>query len=398
MSTSGAVSRRLARIEPSATMSISDRARRLRAEGRDIISYGAGEPDFPTPGWIVEAAVAAARDPRNHRYTANTGLSELREAVAEYTLRWSGASVDAAQVLITNGGKQAVFQSIAALIGDGDEALIPAPFWVTYPEAVRLAGGTPVSVPAGVDDGYKVTLARLEAARTPQTKLLIFVSPSNPTGAVYDPDETRAIGAWAAEHGIWVLTDEIYQHLVYGSATFSSITAVPGLSWVIVNGVAKSHAMTGWRLGWMVGPHDVVAAAARLQSHLTSNVSNISQRAALAAITGPMDDVASMRAAFDARRLTMHERLSTMPGMRVAEPEGAFYCFPDVGALLGSTIAETRVDTDTDLATVLLEEAGVAVVPGTAFGAPGHARLSYALADQDLERGLDRVQDLLERM
>ena len=389
------VSRRLAAIEPSATMAISDRARRLVSEGRDVISFGAGEPDFPTPRWIVDAAVAAARDPRNHKYTANAGLPELRQAISEYTAQWSGPSVEANQVLVTNGGKQAVFQTIATLVDQGQEVIIPAPYWVTYPEAVRLAGGRPVPVVAGAGAGYRVTVDQLEAARSPDTKLLIFVSPSNPTGAVYSREETVAIGEWAAEHGIWVLTDEIYQHLVYGDATFSSITEVDDLQWVIVNGVAKTYAMTGWRVGWMVGPVGVVGAAARLQSHLTSNVSNVSQRAALAAITGPMDDVHQMRAAFDARRTVMHQMLDATPGVDAVEPLGAFYCFPDVSDLIGTTIAGRHITSDVELAQALLEEAGVAVVPGEAFGAPGHMRLSYALSQRDLERGLAKVQDLL---
>ena len=376
-------------------MAISDRARRLASEGRDVISFGAGEPDFPTPQWIVDAAVAAARDPRNHKYTANAGLPELRQAIARYTADWSGPDIEPNQVLVTNGGKQAVFQTIAALVDDGQEAIIPAPYWVTYPEAVRLAGGRPVPVLAGAGSGYRVTVHQLDAARSPNTKLLIFVSPSNPTGAVYSPEETAAIGRWAAQHGIWVLTDEIYQHLVYGDATFSSITQVDGLRWVIVNGVAKSYAMTGWRVGWMVGPAEVVRAAARLQSHLTSNVSNVSQRAALAAITGPMDDVQEMLAAFDARRIIMHQMLDAIPGVDAVEPMGAFYCFPDVSGLIGTTIAGRPIASDMDLAQVLLEESGVAVVPGEAFGAPGHLRLSYALSERDLERGLDKVQDLL---
>ncbi len=390
-----AVSRRLGSIEKSATMAISDRARQLKAEGKDVISYGAGEPDFPTPDHVVEAAVSAARDPRNHKYTANVGLPEFRQAIVDYTARSGGPEVDASQVLVTNGGKQAVFESIAALVEEGDEVLIPAPYWVTYPEAVKLAGGVPVPVPTTSADGYRVSVEQLEAARSGRTKLLIFVSPSNPTGAVHSAEETNAIGSWAAELGIWVLTDEIYQHLVYGDARFTSIANVEGLDWVIVNGVAKTFAMTGWRVGWMVGPQPIVQAAANLQSHLTSNVANVSQRAALAAISGPFEAAERMREVFDRRRRTMHGMLDAIPGVRAVEPHGAFYCFPDVTGLLGRQIAGRQISSDLDLAALLLDEAGVAVVPGVAFGAPGHARLSYALADEDLERGLRRVQDLL---
>lgn len=390
------VSRRLAAIEESATMAISNRAKQMRAEGRDVVSYGAGEPDFATPPHIVEAAAAACRDPINHRYSANAGLPELRQAVADVTLRDSGVAVDPSQVLITNGGKQAVFQGFAALVDQGDQVLVPAPYWVTYPEAIALAGGEAVPVPSG--DGFKVTVDQLERARTEHTKLLVFVSPSNPTGAVYDAKEVAAIGAWAAEHSIWVLTDEIYQHLIYGDATFESMPAlVPELGdrWVIVNGVAKTFAMTGWRVGWMIGPPDVVKAAANHQSHCTSNVANVSQRAALAALTGPMDDVYAMREAFDRRRKTMHRMLNAMPGVVCVEPKGAFYCFCDLTGLLNVDLGGRKYSSSLDLAAWFLDEAGVAVVPGEAFGAPGYARLSYALSDEDLVRGLEKLHTLL---
>ncbi|GIU93304.1 MAG: aminotransferase [Acidimicrobiia bacterium] len=382
------VSERLSTIGKSATMAVSDRARRMREEGRDVISFGAGEPDFPTPDHVVEAATAAARDPRNHKYTANSGLPELREAVAQVTSRDTGLAVDPQQVLITNGGKQAVFQALGALVDPGDEVLIPVPYWVTYPEAVRIWGGVPVPVPP--DTGLKVTVERLERHLTPRTKVLVFVSPSNPTGVVYTPEETRELGRWAGERGLWVLTDDIYQHLVYGDAVFTSMPAVsPELEdrWVMVNGVAKTYAMTGWRVGWLIGPADVVSAAANLQSHATSNVANVSQRAALAALTGPMEPVWSMREAFDRRRRRMVELLRDIDGFQVEEPQGAFYCFPDVGAVVG----RLGLDSTIEFASWLLEEAEVAVVPGEAFGAPGHVRLSYALSDEDLDRGLKRL-------
>lgn len=383
------VSARLAAISESATMAISNRARRLRAEGRDVVSYGAGEPDFPTPEHIVEAAVEAARDPRNHKYTANAGLPELRQAVAEATRRDSGVSVEPSQVLITNGGKQAVYQAFAALIDPGDEVLVPAPYWVTYPEAIRLWDGIPVPVPTTADDGFKVTVDQLERHTSEKTKVLVFVSPSNPTGAVYTPDEVREIGRWAGERGIWVLTDEIYQHLVYGDAVFTSMPAVApelGDRWVIVSGVAKTFAMTGWRVGWLIGPTDVVQAAANHQSHATSNVANVSQRAALAALTGPMEPVWAMREAFDRRRRRMVDLLSQIEGVRLVEPRGAFYCFPDMSGLS----KRLGLSNTLELAAWALEEAEVAMVPGEAFGSPGYARFSYALADEDLERGLKR--------
>jgi aspartate/methionine/tyrosine aminotransferase len=392
------ISHRVAAIEESATMAISNRARILQAEGRDVISYGAGEPDFPTPAHVVEAAAEACRNPRNHKYTANAGLAELREAIATVTGRDGGPAVQPSQVLVTNGGKQAVFQTIAALVDDGDEVIVPAPYWVTYPEAVALAGGVPVAVETDAAAGFKATVDQLEATRTARTKLLIFVSPSNPTGAVYTAEEAAEIGRWAGEHGIWVMTDEIYQHLVYGDTTFSSLPVLaPELEdrWVIVNGVAKTFAMTGWRVGWMIGPADVINAANNLQSHATSNVANVSQMAALAALTGPMDAVEEMRQAFDRRRRMMHAMLDAIPGATCVEPTGAFYCFPDFRELIGGEIKGQPIGSSMDLAAALLDHAEVACVPGEAFGAPGYARFSYALGDADLERGLARVQDLL---
>ncbi len=392
------VSQRVGSIPPSATMAISSRAKALRAQGRDVIGFGAGEPDFPTPEHIVEAAVAACREPRNHRYTPAAGLPELREAVAAVTKAGSGVDVEASNVVITNGGKQAVYNTFAALLDPGDEVLVPSPYWVTYPHAIALAGGVPVPVPTDRTTGFRVSPEDLERAVTDRTKMLVFVSPSNPTGAVYPPDEVREIGRWAAERGLWVMTDEIYQHLVYGTATF---TSMPGVSpeledrWVIVNGVAKSYAMTGWRVGWLVGPPDVVAAATTLQSHSTSNVANVSQRAALAALTGPFEPVERMRAAFDRRRRTMYEMLRDIPGVEIVEPQGAFYAFPDVSAHLGREIRGRRFRSVGDLAAFILDEVEVAIVPGEAFGAPGYARLSYALADADLVRGVERLQRLL---
>ena len=387
------VSQRLGSIAESATMAISNRAKVMRTEGRDVVSYGAGEPDFPTPAHIVEAAAEAVRDPKNHKYSANAGLPELREALVDVTARDSGVTVDPSRILVTNGGKQAVFQSFAALLDPGDEAIVPAPYWVTYPEAIKLAGGVPVPVETDGASGFKATVDQLEAAATDRTKMLVFTSPSNPTGAVYSAEETAAIGQWAGERGIWVVTDEIYQHLVYGDAAFTSIAGVPALEdrWVIVNGVAKTFAMTGWRVGWMIGPNDVVKAAANHQSHLTSNVANVSQRAALAAVTGPLDEAWKMREAFDRRRRKMVEMLNAIDGVDCVEPHGAFYCFPDFTGAMAKTGHESTLD----LAADLLEKAEVAIVPGEAFGAPGYARLSYALADEDLERGLVRLAEYL---
>lgn len=372
-------------------MAVSNRAKELKAAGEDVISFGAGEPDFPTPDHVLAAAHEAVDDPINHRYSANVGLIELREAVVETTRRFSGVAVTTDQVLITNGAKQSVYQSMAALAGPGDEVLIPSPYWVTYPEAVSLTGATPVAVPTTADDGYKVTPDLLSEHTTDATKILLFVSPSNPTGAVYRTDEIAEIRRWAGENGVWVVTDEIYQHLVYDDVEFSTIIG-PELDdrWVVVNGVSKSHAMTGWRVGWMAGPSDVISAAARLQSHLSSNVNNVAQRAAIAALTGPWESVEEMRLGFDQRRRTMMAMLDEIPGVSYAEPKGAFYVFADMSDHLG-----VRFDDTVALSGWILDEAGVALVPGEAFAAPGHVRISYALGDKDLVRGMERLGALL---
>ncbi|MEX0913862.1 MAG: pyridoxal phosphate-dependent aminotransferase [Demequina sp.] len=392
------VSARLGAIAPSATLAVDAKAKELKAAGKPVIGFGAGEPDFPTPQHIVEAAIEAAADPASHRYTPAAGQPRLRQAIAAKTLRDSGYEIDPASTLVTNGGKQAVFQAFAAIIDPGDDVLLPAPYWTTYPEAIRLAGGTPVEVFAGADQGYLVTVEQLEAARTDATKALLFCSPSNPTGAVYSPEQTKAIGQWALEHGIWVITDEIYEHLVYDDAAFTPmLSAVPDLAdtCIVVNGVAKTYAMTGWRVGWMVGPLDVIKAATNFQSHLTSNVANVSQRAAIAALEGSLDEVAQMRAAFDRRRQTMVSMLSEIDGIVCPTPTGAFYAYPSVEGLLGRTIRGRTPTTSAELAALILEEAEVAIVPGEAFGPSGYARLSYALGDDDLAEGVGRLQTLL---
>jgi aspartate aminotransferase len=395
---SSRVSRRIGSITESATLAVDAKAKALKAAGRPVIGFGAGEPDFPTPEYIVEAAVAACRDSRWHRYTPAAGLPELREAVAVKTLRDSDYEVSAQQVLITNGGKQALYNAFAALLDPGDEVLLPAPYWTTYPESIRLAGGTPVIVPTTVESGYRASVSDLEAHLTERTKVLVFVSPSNPTGAVYTPEQVREIGQWAVERGLWVITDEIYEHLVYGDARFASMPAlVPELAdtCVVVNGVAKTYAMTGWRVGWLIGPTDVVKAATNLQSHATSNVANVSQVAALAAVSGDLTAVEQMRTAFDRRRRTIVELLRAIPGITCPEPEGAFYVYPSVEGVLGRTIAGRTPTTSAELAEVILDEAEVAVVPGEAFGTPGYLRLSYALGDDDLAEGIGRIKRLL---
>jgi aspartate aminotransferase len=392
------ISLRVAAIAESATVAIDAKAKALKAAGEDVIGFGAGEPDFPTPHHIVEAAVAACHQPKYHHYTPGAGLPELRAAIAAKTARDSGLRAEPSQVLVTNGGKHALYQAFTTLLDPGDEVLLPSPYWVTYPEAISLTGAEPVVVETGQSTGFRVTVEQLEAATTARTKLLVFVSPSNPTGAVYPREEVEAIGRWAAGRGLWVLTDEIYEHLVYGDARFTSMpAAVPELAdrCVVVNGVAKTYAMTGWRVGWLIGPPDVVRAAINLQSHATSNVANVSQAAALAAVSGDLHDVREMGAAFDRRRRKMVELLRAIPGVSCVEPEGAFYAFPSFAGVLGTELRGRRPATSMELADLILEEAKVAIVPGEAFGAPGYARLSYALGDDDLVEGVTRIAKLV---
>lgn len=392
------ISARIGGISESATLAVDAKAKALKAAGRPVIGFGAGEPDFATPDYIVDAAVAACTNPASHRYSPAAGQPALREAVAVKTLRDSGLQVAANQVLISNGGKQAIYNACATLLDPGDEVLLPAPYWTTYPESIILAGGLPVIVPTDESSGYRTSPAQLDEYVTDRTKVLMFVSPSNPTGAVYSPAEVEAIGQWAVERGIWVITDEIYEHLVYGEAEFSSMPAlVPDLRdrCVIVNGVAKTYAMTGWRVGWMVGPVDVIKASTNLQSHATSNVCNVAQAAALAAVSGDLSAVDTMRLAFDRRRRTITDLLNAIDGVSCPEPEGAFYAYPAVKDLLGREIRGKVATTTTELAAIILEEVEVAVVPGEAFGTPGYLRLSYALSDDDIVEGVGRIAALL---
>jgi aspartate aminotransferase len=391
-------SERLAAIAPSATLAVDAKAKAMNAAGENVVGFGAGEPDFPTPAHIVDAAVEACRDPKNHRYSPAGGLPELKEAIAAKTARDSGFSIDPSQVLVTNGGKHAVYTAFAALCDPGDEVIVPAPYWTTYPEAILLAGGVPVVVDTSDETGFKVTLDQLDAARTERTKVLLFVSPDNPSGAVYTPAEVRAIGEWAVEHGIWVITDEIYEHLVFGTHEFASMpTLVPDIAdqCLVVNGVAKTYAMTGWRVGWLIGPNDVITASTNFQSHATSNVSNVAQRAAIAAVSGSLDDVVMMRAAFARRGATMHRMLNAIDGVSCIEPQGAFYCFPNLSDLLGRDIGGQTASSTLELADLVLEQAKVAFVPGEAFGAPGYGRFSFAMGDADLEEGIRRIADLV---
>lgn len=395
---SARISPRIAAIAPSATLAVDAKAKALKAEGRPVIGFGAGEPDFPTPDYIVDSAAEALKDPKNFRYSPAAGMPELKKAIAEKTLRDSGVTIDPSQIIVTNGGKQAVYEAFATVLGEGDDVLLPAPYWTTYPEAIRLAGANPVEVFAGSDLEYKVTPEMLEEAYTPATKALIFVSPSNPTGAVYTAEETKAIGEWALSKGIFVISDEIYEHLTYDGVPFTSILkAVPELAenTIVLNGVAKTYAMTGWRVGWMYGPTDVIKAATNLQSHLSSNVNNIAQHAALTAVSGSLEAVDKMHEAFDRRRKAIVEGLNAIDGVVCPTPKGAFYVYPDVQGLLGKTIDGVTPRTSAELAELILEKAEVAVVPGEAFGPSGYLRLSYALGDDDLAEGIARIQKLL---
>ena len=394
MSAKPRISRRIAAIAESATLAVDGKAKALKAAGRPVIGFGAGEPDFPTPDYIVKAAAEAAAKPANHRYTPTPGLPELRDAIVAKTLRDSNYVITADQVLVTNGGKQSVYQSFASIIDPGDEVILPSPYWTTYPECIKLAGGISVEVFADESQNYLVTVDQLEAARTPKTKALLFCSPSNPTGSVYSAEQVKAIGEWALAHGIWIISDEIYEHLLYDGATAPSLpVVVPGLAdqTLIINGVAKTYAMTGWRVGWMIGPKDVMKAAINFQSHTTSNVSNVAQMAALEAVSGDLSAVEMMREAFSRRGTLMHEMLSAIPGITCMEPQGAFYCFPNVRGLLGKSLGGEIATDSMQLADLLLDRVKVAFVPGEAFGMPGFARFSFALGDADLKEGIERL-------
>lgn len=396
----GRISKRIAAIAESATLAVDAKAKALKAAGRPVIGFGAGEPDFPTPGYIVDAAVNAAKVVANHRYTPTPGLPELREAIVRKTKRDSGYEITADQVLVTNGGKQSVYQSFAAILDPGDEVLLPAPYWTSYPECIKLAGGVPVEVFADESQEYLVSLDQLERALTPKSKVLLFCSPSNPTGSVYSPEQVRAIAEWADSKGLWIITDEIYEHLLYDGATAPSIPVIhPGIAdrTIILNGVAKTYAMTGWRVGWMIGPKDVIKAATNHQSHLSSNVANVSQRAAIAALDGNLDAVKEMLAAFDRRRKLIVRMLNEIPGVECPMPKGAFYVYPSIKGLLGKEIDGARPKSSAELAALILEKVEVAVVPGEAFGPSGYLRLSYATSDEDIVEGVTRIKDLLSK-
>ncbi len=392
------ISGRIAAIAESATLAVDGKAKALKAAGRPVIGFGAGEPDFPTPSYIVEAAAEATKVVANHRYTPTPGLPELRQAIVEKTKRDSQYDITVDQVLVTNGGKQAVYQAFASILDPGDEVILPSPFWTTYPEAIKLAGGKAVEIFADETQNYLVNVDQLESVRTGKTKALLFCSPSNPTGSVYSEEQVKEIGEWALKNNIWIIADEIYEHLLYDGAKAPSMpVVVPGLAdtTIILNGVAKTYAMTGWRVGWMIGPKDVIKAATNLQSHLTSNVANVSQRAAIAALTGNLDAVHEMGVAFDRRRKLIVGLLNEIPGIECPTPQGAFYVYPSVKGVLGKSIRGKVANTSAELATIILDEVEVAAVPGEAFGPSGYLRFSYATSDEDIVEGIGRIKKLL---
>jgi aspartate/methionine/tyrosine aminotransferase len=392
------ISARIAAIAESATLAVDGKAKALKAAGRPVIGFGAGEPDFPTPSYIVDAAAAATQVVANHRYTPTPGLPELRQAIVDKTKRDSNYDITVDQVLVTNGGKQAVYQAFASILDPGDEVILPSPFWTTYPEAIKLAGGKAVEIFADETQNYLVNVDQLESVRTGKTKALLFCSPSNPTGSVYSEEQVKAIGEWALKNNIWIIADEIYEHLLYDGAKAPSMpVVVPGLAdtTIILNGVAKTYAMTGWRVGWMIGPKDVIKAATNLQSHLTSNVANVSQRAAIAALTGNLDAVHEMGVAFDRRRKLIVGLLNEIPGIECPTPQGAFYVYPSVKGVLGKSIRGKVANTSAELATIILDEVEVAAVPGEAFGPSGYLRFSYATSDEDIVEGIGRIKKLL---
>jgi len=393
------ITRRLATLADSDTLVILARARELRAQGRDIISFAAGEPDFSPPEHVVEAACDAMRRGLV-KYTAVPGLPELREAVARRTSADTGLAFTAAETIVGCGAKQALFNAVQALVADGDEVLIPVPYWNSYCEIAKAAGATPVLVQLPAGRGFALDPALLLAAVTPRTRAILLNSPNNPTGQVYGKAELREIGSFALRRRIAVISDEIYDRLCYGTPAVSLLSACPEARevTVLVNGVSKGYAMTGFRIGWAVAPPKVIAAMGRLQSHSTSNASTPAQYAALEALRGPQDFIPKMVAELDARRLLMLEGLRALEGLELLEPRGAFYCLPRVTRWLGRRWKGSAVADSAALARIILDETGVAVVPGAAFGAEGHLRLSYATSRPQIETGLARMRGLLGKL
>jgi len=384
-------------IKPSGTMAISNKSRELKSQGKPVIGFGAGEPDFPSPDHVVEAAIKAASDPKNHKYSPAAGLESLREVIAKTSKEYSGFNINSNNVIVSNGGKQSILTAFLAILDRSDEVLIPTPYWTTYPEAVKIAGGIPTFVETDKDNNFKVTVDQLEKARTSNTKMLVWCSPSNPTGVVYTREEAEAIYEWVFKNDLWILSDELYEHLVYEGITSPSPAIYdPELNnTIIVNGVSKAYSMTGWRVGWLIGNEKVIGLGKKIQSQATSNVSNVSQLAAESALLNGLNVTNEMKTAFNRRRLFATEKIKSIANLNVIESTGAFYLFVDVSHYCSGT---SEINSSEELCDWLLENYFIAFVPGEVFGTPGFMRLSYALSDEDLDTGLSRLNEAIDNL
>ena len=385
------------KIKPSGTMAISNKSRELKSQGKPVIGFGAGEPDFPSPDYVVDAAIKAAADPKNHKYSPAAGLESLREVIAKTTKDYSGFEINADNIIVSNGGKQSILTAFLSTLDTGDEVIIPAPYWTTYPEAVKIAGGTPVFIETEKSNNFKVTVDQLEKSKNKNTKMLVWCSPSNPTGVVYTKEESEEIYDWIFKNDLWILSDELYEHLVYeGETSPSPAIYDPELkNTIIVNGVSKSYSMTGWRVGWLIGNKDVIGLGKKIQSQATSNVSNVSQLAAESALLNGLEVTNEMKTAFNRRRLFATEKIKSIPNLSVVESTGAFYLFVDVSHYCSG---ENGLNTSEEFCEWLLEKYYIAFVPGEVFGTPGFMRLSYALSDEDLDNGLSRLSEAIDNL
>ena len=385
------------KIKPSGTMAISNKSRELKSQGKPVIGFGAGEPDFPSPDYVVDAAIKAAADPKNHKYSPAAGLESLRQIIAKTTKDYSGFEINSDNVIVSNGGKQSILTAFLSILDPGDEVIIPAPYWTTYPEAVKIAGGTPVFIETEKSNNFKVTVEQLEKSKSKNTKMLVWCSPSNPTGVVYSKEEAEEIYEWIFKNDLWILSDELYEHLVYeGETSPSPAIYDPELkNTIIVNGVSKSYSMTGWRVGWLIGNKSVIGLGKKIQSQATSNVSNVSQLAAEAALLNGLEVTNEMKIAFNRRRLFATEKIKSIPNLNVVDSTGAFYLFVDVSHYCSG---KNGLNTSEEFCDWLLENYFIAFVPGEVFGTPGFMRLSYALSDEDLDNGLSRLSEAIDNL
>lgn len=386
-------------ITPSGTMAISNKARILREQGKPVIGFGAGEPDFPTPEYVVKDVQVAAEDTSNHKYSPVAGLTILKEEIVRTSQLYSGINVQQENILVSNGGKHAILTTFMSILNPGDEVLIPSPYWTTYPEAVKISGGNPIIVDTEFDDDFKVNTDQLDALKTSKTKILVWVSPSNPTGVVYTKEEAEKIYNWAFENNVWILSDELYEHLVYEGMTSPSPAQYDTElnNTIIINGVAKAYSMTGWRVGWIIANTDVIDMAKKIQSHATSNVSNISQIAAYSALKNGLNETKVMKESFNRRRLYAIEEFSNIENVNLIKSTGAFYLFPDVSYYSGNGVIN-GVHNSIDFCNWLLDEYFIAFVPGEVFGKNGFLRCSYALSDDDLHEGLSRFSKAIKEI